>query len=234
MVSLSPHKDPPTPSPADCKSRQSIPRKPVTGMRWLTVRKPLTGSPRGELRVASHRALAGKGGLTLPPNCSSSSSSLSLPPRAPRHLETSLEFLLEISISTIRHFFLPLYFYPPHPLNDGAHPSFTTEARVPCGPYEHISELHGTPMLAILQDIWSLGNPGASGKDHACQCRRHKRHRFNPWVGKIPWRRAWQPTPVFSPGESHGQRSLAGYSSWGHKESDTTKVSQPGFYDHTK
>ena len=39
-----------------------------------------------------------------------------------------------------------------------------------------------------------------------------KRRRFNPWVGKIPWRRAWQPTPIFLPGESHGQRSLAGYS----------------------
>ena len=38
---------------------------------------------------------------------------------------------------------------------------------------------------------------------------------------KIPWRRAWQPTPIFLPGESHGQRSLAGYSPWGHKESDT-------------
>ena len=41
-------------------------------------------------------------------------------------------------------------------------------------------------------------------------------------VGKIPWRRKWQPTPVFLPGESHGQRSLVGYSPWGHKESDTT------------
>ena len=41
--------------------------------------------------------------------------------------------------------------------------------------------------------------------------------RFDPWVG-IPWRRAWQPTPVFLPGESCGQRSLAGYSPWGHKE----------------
>ena len=40
---------------------------------------------------------------------------------------------------------------------------------------------------------------------------------FNPWVGKIPWRRTWQPTPEFWPGESHGQRSLAGYSLWGHK-----------------
>ena len=46
---------------------------------------------------------------------------------------------------------------------------------------------------------------------------------FNPWAGKIPWRRKWQPTPVFLPGESHGQRSLAGYSPWGRKELDTTE-----------
>ena len=39
--------------------------------------------------------------------------------------------------------------------------------------------------------------------------------RFDPWVRKIPWRRAWQPTPVFTPGEFHGQRSLVGYSPWG-------------------
>ena len=44
-----------------------------------------------------------------------------------------------------------------------------------------------------------------------------------PWIGKIPWRREWQSTPVFLPGEFHGQRSLAGYSSWGCKESDTTE-----------
>ena len=49
---------------------------------------------------------------------------------------------------------------------------------------------------------------GTIGKEPSCQCRRQKRHRFDPWVGKIPWRRAWQPTPVFLPGESHGQRSL--------------------------
>ena len=65
---------------------------------------------------------------------------------------------------------------------------------------------------------------GASGKEPACQCRRQKRHGFDPWVGKIPWRRAWQPTPVFLPGESHGQRSLAGYSPQGCKESDTTEA----------
>ena len=49
------------------------------------------------------------------------------------------------------------------------------------------------------------------------------RTRFNPWVGKIPWRRKWQPAPVFLPGKSHGWRSLVGYSPWGCKESDTTE-----------
>ena len=55
---------------------------------------------------------------------------------------------------------------------------------------------------------------GTRGKELACQCRRHKRPGFDPWVEKIPWRRVWQPFPVFLPGESHGQRSLAGYSHW--------------------
>ena len=48
-------------------------------------------------------------------------------------------------------------------------------------------------------------------------CKESAWTKFSPWVRKIPWRRAWQPTPVFLPGESHGQRSLAGYSSWGHR-----------------
>ena len=48
--------------------------------------------------------------------------------------------------------------------------------------------------------------------------------RFDPWVRKIPWRRAWQPIPVFLPGESHGQRSLAGYSPWSRRESDLTNT----------
>ena len=48
---------------------------------------------------------------------------------------------------------------------------------------------------------------------------------FNPWIGKISWRRAWQPTPVFLPGESHGQRSLAGYSPGHHRKLDTAERS---------
>ena len=46
---------------------------------------------------------------------------------------------------------------------------------------------------------------------------------FDPWVGKMPWSRKWQPTPVLLPGKSQGQRSLVGYSPWGHKESDMTE-----------
>ena len=51
-----------------------------------------------------------------------------------------------------------------------------------------------------------------------------KRHGFNLWVRKIPWKRAWQPTPVFLPGKSHGQRSLMGYSPWSCKDLDTTEA----------
>ena len=70
-----------------------------------------------------------------------------------------------------------------------------------------------------------MGFPGGtSGKEHAYQCRRQKRCGFHPWVRKLPCRREWQPTPGFLTGESHGQRSLVGYSLWGHKESDTIEV----------
>ena len=51
------------------------------------------------------------------------------------------------------------------------------------------------------------GFPGASGKEPACQYRRHRRRGSDRWIVKIPWRRAWQPTPVFLPEESHGRRS---------------------------
>ena len=60
-----------------------------------------------------------------------------------------------------------------------------------------------------------------SGKESTCQCMRQG---FDPWVRKIPWRRKWHPTPVFLPGKSHGQRSLVGFSPWGHQESGTVEV----------
>ena len=64
---------------------------------------------------------------------------------------------------------------------------------------------------------------GVSAEEPAWQCRRCWRHGFDPWVGKIPWSKKWQPTPVFLPGISHGQRSLVGYSPWGYKDPDTTE-----------
>jgi len=63
---------------------------------------------------------------------------------------------------------------------------------------------------------------GKDGLPRWCQCRRCKRCGFDSWVEKIPWRRKWQPTPIFLLGKSQGQRSLPGCSAWGHKEWDMT------------
>ena len=76
---------------------------------------------------------------------------------------------------------------------------------------EHVPELLVLRTEGRLRPHWSFPG-GASDQEPTCQCRRHKRCGFNPWVGKIPWRRAWQSTPVFLPRESHGQRSLESYS----------------------
>ena len=79
--------------------------------------------------------------------------------------------------------------------------------------------------VCYITHIYTMGFY-PSGKEPTCQRRRNKRCGFNLWVGKIPWRRAWQLTLVFLPGESHGQRSLVGYSPWGHTESVTTEATQ--------
>ena len=65
-------------------------------------------------------------------------------------------------------------------------------------------------------------NPPANAGDKRCG--------FHPWVRKIPWRREWQSTSVFLPVKSYGQRSLVGYSPWGHKESDMTEHKYVGIY----
>ena len=75
-----------------------------------------------------------------------------------------------------------------------------------------IKQVLGASQVALV-----VKNPLASVEDG-------KRGGFDPWVRKIPWRRAWQPTPVFLPGELHGQGSLAGYSPWGCKELGTTET----------
>ena len=75
--------------------------------------------------------------------------------------------------------------------------------------------------LFIWEVVSPMDFPGGSDSKHVClQCQRPG---FNAWVGKIPWRRKWQPILVFLPGKSHGQRSLVGYSPWGREELDTTE-----------
>ena len=83
-------------------------------------------------------------------------------------------------------------------------------------------KLHNWVLISYFASPFQTGDfPGGSdGKSVCLQCRRSG---FDSWVGKIPWRRKWQPTPVFLPGKFHGQRSLVGYSQWGHKESDRTE-----------
>ena len=71
---------------------------------------------------------------------------------------------------------------------------------------------------------WSWGFlDGVDGKESTCQCRRHRRLKFDPWVRKILWSRKWQTTLLFLSEKLHGQRGLVGYSLWGCKELDMTE-----------
>ena len=115
--------------------------------------------------------------------------------------------------------------HPPKPRPEACPGVFRRPASAPALSPTHWKTAY-PPAGAILGAArWSWDFSGsACGEEPACQCRRHMRCMFDPWVGKIPWRRKWQPTSLFLPGESHGQRSLAGYSPWGHRESDTTEA----------
>ena len=77
------------------------------------------------------------------------------------------------------------------------------------------------------------GFPVVQEVETTCQGRRRKGHKVGPYDGKVPWRRKWQPTPGFSPGNFQGQRSLVVYSSWGHKELDTTQCTHARAHAHT-
>ena len=90
-----------------------------------------------------------------------------------------------------------------------------------CGPIDHCWSYS-----IIIYGSLCLEQASQVALAPVCHCRRPKRHWFDPWVGKISWRRKWHPTPVFLLGESHGQKSLVGYSPKGRKELDTTEVTQ--------
>ena len=93
------------------------------------------------------------------------------------------------------------------------------------GSFHVLAILHSAYLPLFLCDLASVFTfqsfaGGSDGKIACCQCWRPK---FNPWVGRIPWRRKWQTTPVPLSGKFHERRKLIGYSPWGGKESDTTK-----------
>ena len=87
---------------------------------------------------------------------------------------------------------------------------------------DHKQQWFSSPVTCtdLLITNYFRGFPWLSGKEPACQCRRHV---FDSWGGKIPWRRKWQSTPEFLPEKFHAQRSLEGYSSWDCKQSHTTE-----------
>ena len=91
---------------------------------------------------------------------------------------------------------------------------------------EFLQDIHREVELLELRDQGRASQVVLVVNEPAHQGRRCKRQGLNLWVGKIPWRRAWQPSLVFLPGESHGQRGLAGYSPWGCKKSDMTEATQ--------
>ena len=99
------------------------------------------------------------------------------------------------------------------PLSQWCHPSISTSAIPFFSCFQSFPTSGSFPMSQLFASRW------LSGKEPACQCRRHKGCRFSPWVGKMSWRREWQPTPGFLLGKFHGQGSLVGYSPWGHKGS---------------
>ena len=89
-----------------------------------------------------------------------------------------------------------------------------------------MSVVYWVLVLGVKLLRWYVASQVAQRKESTCQCRRCRRHRrrgFDRWLRKIPWRGKWQPIPVFLPGKSHEQRSLAGHSPWGRKESGTTE-----------
>ena len=94
----------------------------------------------------------------------------------------------------------------------------------------HIQPQAHPPVSSIRSDVLKLilcQNPRAFQVAQTVKNPlQYRRAGFDPWVRKIPWRREWQPTPVFLPAESHGQRSLAGYRRRAHTESDTTETTK--------
>ena len=85
--------------------------------------------------------------------------------------------------------------------------------------------MQGVQVCSVVRELRGLPR-WFSGRESTCQYKRHRKHVFDPWVGKIPWRREWLLTPIFLPGKSHGQRNLVGYGPWGRRVNTTEATEQ--------
>ena len=118
----------------------------------------------------------------------------------------------------------------------GVHISFQIMVFSEYMPLSGIAGSYGCYTFSFLKNLYTVLRgllKWLSSKEPALQCRRHRRHGFDPWVGKMPWRSKWQSTPVFLPGKSYGQRSLAGYSPGGRRELDMTEHTQVHTHTYT-
>ena len=124
--------------------------------------------------------------------------------------------------SVLLYIYYFLWLFLQHQAHYYSYNSLKTLLKVPRPVQKIRQDWSSDPMIVSCCSLFDQGfHSGSNGKKKIClECRRLG---FNPWVGKIPWSRKWQPTPVFLLGEFHAQRSLVGYSPWGCKELDTAK-----------
>ena len=106
----------------------------------------------------------------------------------------------------------------------------STSSLVRCSGFRLLMGLLWANFLPSLSCLWGFPG-GTSGKESTYQYRWYS---FNPWVQQMPWRRKWQPTPVFLPGESHGQGSLVGYSPWGCSGAQLSNWTHTHTHTHTQ
>ena len=137
----------------------------------------------------------------------------------PEHVETrTLHSSFQPNISQVKHS-PPLNMHHPHP-RGGGNSWHRLASFISFGYFKNYTRNRNEAQISF--------SPQGSlvGKESACQCRRPRRCGFDPWVGKIPWRRKWQPTPVFLSRESCGERSLLGHSPWDCKELGMIEVTE--------
>ena len=131
----------------------------------------------------------------------------------------TLSFVLTVFYKTLNHHILSCVFVSHHPwggnLSRRRQLSILSTAiliHIWCTVVTHIW-VDWLAAIICMCVYMNMGFPGGSVVKNRLQCTSHRSWGFDPWISKIPWRRAWQPTPVFSPRETHGQTSLVGYSS---------------------